>query len=162
MDRVYAKTLREPEEGGPKTKTVHGKVSKFDYAAVLGIFDRLEPVRQRVHVCWEEARPRGKQGKGGNNLRTAHLTGVAYGMWQLFLRSKEYATVEEFAPNDWKRDFQLTNKDKDASRLKAKGLFPLAPLARKGDHNRAEALLLAECLRRRRGREKWAVARESS
>ena len=55
----------------------------------------------------------------------------------------------EVAPVTWKRHFKLIGADKDRSRTVALQLFPrLAPqLARVKDHNRAEALLLAEYLR---------------
>lgn len=59
---------------------------------------------------------------------------------------------EHVASNKWKRDMGLTHKNKDASRAKAIDLFPAAPLARKKDHGRAEALLLAQWGARRLGR----------
>lgn len=46
-------------------------------------------------------------------------------------------------PQTWKRAYGLLGADKDASRGKAADLFPAAPLGRKRDHGRAEALLLA-------------------
>lgn len=51
------------------------------------------------------------------------------------------------SPAKWKRAMGLTT-DKEASRATAQRLFPTMPLARKKDHNRAEALLLAEYGRR--------------
>jgi len=55
----------------------------------------------------------------------------------------------------WKRSLAL-NSDKTASLDKARLLFPTAELARVKDHNRSEALLLAEYSRRMLG--KSAVA----
>lgn len=54
----------------------------------------------------------------------------------------------DVAPPTWKRHFRLTGADKDASRTLALKMYPsLAPLlARKMDHNRAEAVLLAHYL----------------
>ncbi len=48
-------------------------------------------------------------------------------------------------PQTWKRHFGLLKAEKDASRQKALVLYPAAShdLARKKDHNRAEAVLLA-------------------
>ena len=46
-------------------------------------------------------------------------------------------------PPVWKRNASLIGKDKEASRSKAIQLFPEAPLARKKDSGRAEALLIA-------------------
>lgn len=53
----------------------------------------------------------------------------------------------EVAPGTWKRAMGL-DSDKEKSRSLARSLWPEAPLGRKKDHNRAEALLLAEWGRR--------------
>lgn len=47
------------------------------------------------------------------------------------------------APAVWKRSFALIGSEKDASRGAAIDRFPDAPLSRKRDHGRAEALLIA-------------------
>jgi crossover junction endodeoxyribonuclease RuvC len=56
------------------------------------------------------------------------------------------------SPQRWKRDMGLTS-DKEDCRLKAISLFPdgYEYLSKKKHHNRAEALLLAEWLRRQNG-----------
>ena len=57
-------------------------------------------------------------------------------------------------PVEWQRGVGLSNvkatERKEASRMRARGLFPLlgGSLNRKRDHNRAEALLIAEHARR--------------
>ena len=50
--------------------------------------------------------------------------------------------VEIVTPQAWKKHYRL-GKDKEVVRAKAIELFPNAPLNRKKDHNRAEALLIA-------------------
>lgn len=55
----------------------------------------------------------------------------------------------EVMPGVWKRYMGLTGKDKEASRAMARQLWPDAPLARKKDEGRAEALLIAEYARRK-------------
>lgn len=55
--------------------------------------------------------------------------------------------LEYTSPAAWKRSFGLSS-DKEEARSKAIQLFPMAPLSRKKDHNRAEALLIAEYSRR--------------
>ena len=50
--------------------------------------------------------------------------------------------VEIITPQSWKKHYKL-GKDKEVVRAKAIELFPDAPLSRKKDHNRAEALLIA-------------------
>lgn len=47
-------------------------------------------------------------------------------------------------PQVWKRAFGLIGAEKDASRGAAIERFPDAPLSRKRDHGRADALLLAQ------------------
>ena len=53
-------------------------------------------------------------------------------------------------PTKWKNAYGLGN-DKEASRAMAQRLFPDAPLGRKKDHGRAEALLIADYGRKARG-----------
>ena len=50
--------------------------------------------------------------------------------------------TEIITPQSWKKSYGL-GKDKEIVRAKAIELFPEAPLSRKKDHNRAEALLIA-------------------
>ena len=53
--------------------------------------------------------------------------------------------LEIIEPSVWKRALRLKGKDKEGSRQKALELFPHAQhlLARKKDHQRAEAMLIA-------------------
>ena len=51
--------------------------------------------------------------------------------------------VVEVTPQRWKREFGLIGKEKDLARTVAQQLMPLAPLSRKKDCGRADALLLA-------------------
>jgi len=51
--------------------------------------------------------------------------------------------VTTVTPVRWKRAFDLIGKDKDMARTVAQQLMPAAPLARKKDCGRADALLIA-------------------
>lgn len=51
--------------------------------------------------------------------------------------------IELVTPQTWKRRFGLLGTEKDAARTKAIELYPTAPLARKKDIGRADALLIA-------------------
>ena len=51
--------------------------------------------------------------------------------------------VEFVTPQKWKKAAGLIGKDKDMSRTKAIQLYPNAPLARKKDIGRADAILIA-------------------
>ena len=50
--------------------------------------------------------------------------------------------VEIITPQSWKKHYRL-GSDKEIVRAKAIELYPEAPLSRKKDHNRAEAILIA-------------------
>lgn len=157
-----ARTRRVPVKkkdrtpGGPKSKVVHGATSKFAHGDIVALFKLLRPVKDRVRCLVEVAKPmvsknagaKKKGGKGSDNVRTAYLVGVGYGMWPLFLLGRGFG-VEEEDPGVWKKEFKLNGKPKEASRLAAARLWPRAALDRKKDHGRAEALLIAEYCRRR-------------
>ncbi|WP_202922329.1 hypothetical protein [Pseudoxanthomonas koreensis] len=53
--------------------------------------------------------------------------------------------VTEVTPQRWKRAFDLIGKEKDMARTVAQQLMPLAPLSRKKDCGRADALLIGLC-----------------
>jgi Holliday junction resolvasome RuvABC endonuclease subunit len=72
--------------------------------------------------------------------------GVAYGA-AISILQRFKSTFHAVPPRVWKRAMELDN-DKDKSLALARELWPNAPLARKKDNGRAEALLMAEWLRR--------------
>jgi len=51
--------------------------------------------------------------------------------------------VTRVTPQAWKREYRLLGCDKDAARGIAQDLYPGAPLSRKRDCGRADALLIA-------------------
>lgn len=127
-------------DGSAKTKTL------FDHGAIVELFKEITPYRNQVRICVEEAQVQIK-GKGANAY-TAFRVGVGFGMWPLFLTACGFS-LEVVAPRPWKMAMGLAGKDKEYSRMKAASMFPTVKLTRKADHNRAEALLLAEYLRRK-------------
>ena len=72
--------------------------------------------------------------------------GKAYG--GLVALASLHGSVELIPPRKWKAEYGL-HKGKQDSLLVARRLFPTADLKLKKDHNKAEALLIAEYLRRR-------------
>lgn len=93
----------------------------------------------------ERAQPMPKQG-----VSSMFRYGAAYGA-VLAAMDLALATIHLPTPAQWKKSLGLTGKGKEASRELALRLFPQFrdELKRKKDHNRAEALLLAEWARRR-------------
>jgi hypothetical protein len=90
----------------------------------------------------------GKQG----GLQTFSL-GYGYGIWVGILGALGLP-YELCRPGQWKPNMlKGLPAGKDAARMRACQLFPTArgDLARKKDHNRGEALLLAEYVKRRHG-----------
>jgi hypothetical protein len=71
--------------------------------------------------------------------------GVSYGVALSLAQS--LGTWSLATPRVWKQDLELTS-DKNKSLDLARSLWPEAPLARKKDNGRAEALLMAEWKRR--------------
>lgn len=136
---------RKRVAGGPKSRVVLCTVTSYDYAGIVEVFRGLRPIKRRVAGCLEIPHA----GAGIKGVMAIQAQGAGYGMWPLFLFSRGYSLLE-VDPSVWKRAMGLSGKDKNVSRSKAVQLFPRAGprLSRVKDHNRAEALLLAEYLRR--------------
>lgn len=135
----------------PKTITVDGTTTQYDFPGIVGLFRtfrRDNGLRDRVVVSLEIAQVQTHK-KLRQTLQTAYRVGLGYGIWLLWLAEKGFA-AEKYNPITWKRAMGLGGKDKKASLQMARSLWPRAPLTRAGDHNRAEALLLAEYARRQR------------
>jgi len=76
-------------------------------------------------------------------VRSMFTLGETFGALKMALAALKIP-FEEITPQRWKKVMlHGMPKDKDASRYKAQQLFPSAPLTRKKDHNRADALLIA-------------------
>ena len=130
-----------------QTKSKKKKVqhrTRYDLAEIWRWFQVIKEWRHRVVICLEQTQAIRK-----DTPITAFSMGTGYAMWPLFLLSHELV-LEEREPGDWKRKMGLFGKDKEFSRLKAQKLWPKAPLFNVGHHNRAEALLIAEQVRRER------------
>ena len=81
-----------------------------------------------------------------DGVRQAFSFGASYGA-VLGLAQRFKAPLTLVPPSKWKLDMQLTS-DKNLSLEMARQLWPTAPLTRKKDNGRAEALLMAEWLRK--------------
>lgn len=140
----HKKTTEEERiKTGYKTKTKHGKTTKFDFGGICDIFTLLRKYKKYIIIMLEEVPISMGPGKKYGEI----LLNRAYAMWPLYLYSQGFH-FKEVLPTVWKRQMKLYGKDKDACRLKALSLFPKAKIKLKKHHDRAEALLLAEFLRR--------------
>lgn len=113
-----------------------------NHQAIIQLFDSQYLNPRRVYVCLEAPPPSTGPGRAYGDI----MLGRAYAMWPLFILSKGFHLLE-VAPRAWKAALKI-GKEKDDSRQKALKWFPKADAHRKKDHNRAEALLLAENYRR--------------
>jgi hypothetical protein len=112
------------------------------FSLLLGL--RLDFVCvERVHARPLTGKPDGKVNASAVSMgRMCESFGIIRGILGALKVRRQF--VE---PQVWKRKMSLINRGKDDSRLMAIHRFPTADLGRKKDHNRAEALLLAEYAR---------------
>ncbi len=106
-----------------------------------GIAELLKPFAKDARAALERTTAMPEQG-----VASMFSMGDSYGVLRAVLAVLRIPTEVE-TPAKWKRAMALT-ADKELSRARAIQLFPEVSLRRKKDHNRAEALLLAEWLRR--------------
>jgi crossover junction endodeoxyribonuclease RuvC len=85
----------------------------------------------------------------GQGVTAMFNMGVGLGLWRGIIATLRLP-VTFVEPATWKKEVGiLKGSDKGQSIVRAAQLFPKADLARKKDDGRADALLMAECLRRR-------------
>ena len=97
--------------------------------------------RQDLEIIVESVHSMPRQG-----VASTFKFGMAYGA-AISLAERFNCPWHLVAPKKWKKLLGL-DSDKDNSLELARSLWPNAPLSRKKDNGRAEALLLAEYLRR--------------
>lgn len=110
-----------------------------------GVAEIIGQLPADVHVALEQQQSMPKQG-----VASSFITGMNYGLLVGILASKKISTTLVRA-NVWKRRMlEGVSEGKDQSVAVCKRLFPASAehLTRVRDHNRAEALLLAEYGRR--------------
>jgi len=110
------------------SRSVHGEITQA--------IDRqdLEGVIEAVHSM------------PGQGVSSSFKFGMAYGA-AISIMERLHCPWMLVTPHKWKKDMGLTS-DKNESLDMARELWPRAPLERKKDNGRAEALLMAEWLRR--------------
>lgn len=131
------------KNGGKKSKVVDSEDRQFDLPAIVALFRKFKALKERVKVILEQV----PVTLGPGRLYADVMLNRSWAMWPLFLTTKGYAVYNR-KPTDWKARMGLLKADKEQSRRKALKLFPEADCPLKKHHNRAEALLLVEALRR--------------
>jgi crossover junction endodeoxyribonuclease RuvC len=112
-----------------------GAKERVDVAAIRNFIERHKPVRALIERA--QAMPRQGASSGFKYGRAVDAIEAAIVLCSI--------SLEIIEPSAWKRYWHLPGKDKEAARQKALQLFPdaHAALARKRDHGRAEAALIA-------------------
>src|SRR5215472_3816919 len=112
-----------------------GAKERVDVAAIRNFVDRYKPTRALI----ERAQALPKQG-ASSGFKYGRATGAIEAAITLCS-----IPMEIIEPSAWKRFWKLPGKDKESGRQKALQLFPAAhaALARKKDHGRGEAALIA-------------------
>jgi crossover junction endodeoxyribonuclease RuvC len=112
-----------------------GAKERVDVAAIRNFLDRHKPVCALIERA--QAMPRQGASSGFKYGRAVGAIEAAIALCSI--------PMEIIEPSAWKRFWHLPGKDKEAARQKALQLFPdaHAALARKRDHGRAEAALIA-------------------
>lgn len=111
-------------------------LSRYVHAEISQAVDRqdIQGVIESVHSM------------PGQGVSSSFKFGIAFGM-AIAIMERINCPWMLVTPQKWKKEMGLTS-DKDLSLNMARELWPEAPLARKMDNGRAEALLMAEWLRR--------------
>lgn len=118
-----------------------GTKRRYDIRAMLNLLAKVgedcKAVIEDVHAM------------PGQGVTSMFSMGYGLGLWHMALTASGIP-FERIRPAKWKSTFDLIKKEKDASRLKAREMFPALcdELARKKDDGRAESLLMAEYARR--------------
>lgn len=138
----------EIEDTPTDMEVIGGKNRRvYDPAAMN---DLIVIIPSHVKMCLEKVRP--MPTFGASNFTFG--MGLAYWAMALVSNKVSWQTV---SPQQWKKDMGLIGSDKRASRALAIKLFPRDAhyFARVKDHDRADATLIAEWLRRHEERKRW-------
>ena len=133
------------------TTTISTKVGKknktlYDVQGMVAALKEFTDSKYDVRVALEKV-----HSMKGQGVASTFSTGEGFGLWKGIITAMGFS-MQLVTPQAWKKVMMdgTTGKDKDADRLRAIELFPEAydKLQRKKDHGRADALLIAEYLRR--------------
>lgn len=108
----------------------------------------LKRILEPYYQSWETVIIERVSSMPGQGVQTMFSLGDTFGCIRGVCAAMGFK-VEIITPQSWKKYYGL-GKDKEVCRAKAIELFPGAPLGREKDHNRAEALLMANYAKERK------------
>lgn len=128
-------------------KSGKGKVHRYNLPAMLGLLKMFSGTR--VIAGLEEL-----SGRPGQSSQSVFGMGRGFGIWEALLVAAQIPMVP-VPPQTWKKNLGVMGKpgQDDASRkaesvLKAQQLYPWVEFPLVKDHNKADAVLIAEHMRR--------------
>lgn len=128
-------------------KSGKGKVHRYNLPSMFGLVNQFKGAR--VIAGLEEL-----SGRPGQSSQSVFGMGRGFGIWEAFLSAAQIPMVP-IPPQTWKKALGVMGKagQDDASRkaesvLKAQQLFPWVDFPLVKDHNKADAVLIAEYVRR--------------
>ncbi len=133
---IYSYVVDIPIESVSKTAIVKNRVNATMLKIILS--DMIVP-RQDTRILIEAVASRPGQG-GATTFSFGDTFGCIRGVCESLYPTIEVGYV---LPQAWKKHFGIS-KDKSESLELARSLYPDAPLERKKDNDRAEALLIAK------------------
>lgn len=158
LSGVLAVMLEKPgarlEINSYRTPTMHvakksgkGKVHRYNLPMMLGLLKMFSGAR--VIAGLEEL-----SGRPGQSSQSVFGMGRGFGVWEMALSAAQISMVP-IPPQTWKKALGVMGKpgQDDKSRkaesvLKAQQLFPWVDFPLVTDHNKADAVLIAEYVRR--------------
>lgn len=119
-----------------------GKKNQYDLPTMDALVRKIKLLHPDVQAVIEQV-----NAMPGQGVTSMFSMGYGLGLWHsLFVAHGVPFT--RIRPQVWKQSFDLGGKDKGASILRARELFPTSAITLKKHDGRAEALLMAEYFRR--------------
>jgi hypothetical protein len=153
---VQVQRIKSPRartaKGRPRVKTI----TSYCVAGLFTVLERVAAMHEKGHrvlVAVERQGPRLSTGKSA-----VMKIGIGLGYWQAVLELLDLPYVF-VTPSAWKPHYVAAGSGKKESLAMARSLFPSVPLLLEKDEGRAEALLIADYLRRRELNLPYPIAR---
>lgn len=125
-----------------------GKTSKKQIYDMRGMLLLLWKIKKAYAHCDFRVVVEQQQGRQHDAKSAVFQLGFGQGLWEMACAAMQVFAVENVKPSDWKKKYSLEGKDKEASRYMVQRLYPAVDVSRVKDHDKAEALLLADFLKR--------------
>ena len=137
-------TTRTKKRGKSKSgKTRYSSKTEYNLQGMLDLFATL-PDAYEITVAIEQQRQR-----PGDAKQVVFQVGYGMGLWDMACMASNLTNVVKVLPSQWKPCYVEVGADKAASLAKCKELYPEHELPLAKDEARAEAILIADYIRRK-------------